>query len=738
MELWSEEYQQRDAGPYRVLVTIGSEQDLDALLATAYAIAKAREGEVRVLNVTRRGNPPSWLRIPDKYDDVPMTVVTRTGRSVGTIILAETRSYRPDLLVLRLSGHLNHGAYQLGRVLDPVVQHAACEVIVQRGTIAPDVQRVLIPAAGGPNAPRALTLARSLAPQARITALYVAGPRAGETDVLIGRARLYSMLERLSPEDQAVVDTEVVRAAAPVEGILTEAQTGDYGLVILGAGNEGPIERFLFGDIPQAILDQSNKPVIVFRRRLGYLGSFWRRAWGRVFGLLPPLTIQEQAEVQRTIRRGSQPSSDFLVMLTLAAALAALGLLMDNAAVIIGAMIVAPLMTAILGMGLSIVLGDLRFFWRATATTLRGTFLAVLMGALVGVLVPGAEPTAAILLRAEPTVLDLAVALLAGLAAAYAISRKEVSAALAGVAIAASLAPPLANIGLGLAFESRSIAIGSTLLFLANLVAIVAAGGFLFLWMGFHPHPGDPDRVMTRRRGFLTFGLLLVLVTIPLLILTQRSLSSVHFKRTVESAISAEIRQIPGGEVMEWNYEIAEDGTLNLDLIIRAFGTLYHQEARDLQERIAARIDMPVALTLATVPTQQLRAYAPPTPTLTPTLTPTGAPPQTPTPTPTATHTPSATPTQTPTPAPMPTFTPWPTHTPTATPWLLLVSDSQPAGLSVYYSPNGIVMGSLPEGTFVVVLDGPVRVNNITWVRITASALYLEGWVDGSYLTALP
>ncbi len=199
--------------------------------------------------------------------------------------------------------------------------------------------------------------------------------------MLIGRTRLDMMVDQLSPQDRAVVETKVVPAASPVEGILTEAQTGDYDLVILGAGNEGPIDRFLFGDVPQAVLDQSNKTVLVVRRRLGYLGSFWRRAWGRVFGLLRPLTIQEQAEVQRTIRRGSQPSADFSVMLTLASALAALGLLMDNAAIIIGAMIVAPLMTPILGMGLSIVLGDLRFFWKAAATTVRGVLLAVIMGA---------------------------------------------------------------------------------------------------------------------------------------------------------------------------------------------------------------------------------------------------------------------------------------------------------------------------------------------------------------------
>jgi uncharacterized hydrophobic protein (TIGR00271 family) len=438
------------------------------------------------------------------------------------------------------------------------------------------------------------------------------------------------------------------------------------------------------------------------------------------------------------MRRGAQPTPDFFVMLTLAAALATLGLLMDSPAIIIGAMIVAPLMTAILAIGLSIVLGDLRFFWRATATTLRGILLAIVMGFIVGQIVPGAEPTDAILSLAAPTVLDLAVALTAGAAAAYAVSRKDVSAALAGVAVAASLTPPLVNIGLGLAFLDWRIAWGAGLLFLANWVAIVATSGFIFLWMGFRPRPGDPDRVAARRRGFYTFGVLLVLITIPLLTLTQHSLSDLQFRRSVEFAIVNEIRQIPGGELVRWDYTIGEGDTLNLELTIRASGDVAYPEARDLQERIATHIDMPVALSLGTVPTQRLRAFVPPTPTLTPTMTPTGIPTHTPTPTPTETTTPTSTPTPTPTIPPIPTITPLPTNTPTATPWILRVISVGSAGLRVRYSPDGLVMGRLPQDTPVVVIEGPVNLRGVTWYRITSTTTRLDGWVDGEYLSPAP
>ncbi len=409
---------------YRILVAVGNHQDLDALLYTAHRIAEDQvESEIRVLTITRSGNPPSWFSVPEAYQDTSVTLVTRAGKNPGSLILNEAKAYNPAILILGLSGPLHYGRYLLGRTLDPVIQGATCDVLVQRGELDPDCRRVLIPAAGGPNAPRALTLARRLVPEAEITALYVADERLGKAEVREGQARLELMLEQLDAEDREAVETRVVQAASPIEGILGEAQRG-CGLVILGAGNEGPIDRFLFGDIPQVILSECSTPVIVVRRRLTTIDSFWRKLWKQVFGLVPTLTVEEQAEIQRTTRTGSKPTADFLIMLTLAAALAALGLLMDSPAIIIGAMIVAPLMTAILGMGLSIVLGDARFFWMATATTVRGIVLAILTGFLVGQLVPISEPTGEILLRAQPSLLDLAVALTAGVAAAYAISRK--------------------------------------------------------------------------------------------------------------------------------------------------------------------------------------------------------------------------------------------------------------------------------------------------------------------------
>jgi uncharacterized hydrophobic protein (TIGR00271 family) len=701
MNFRSDPGRQDKSKPYRILVAVHTQTELHALLSTATAFAGSHEcGEIRVITVTRSGNAPSWFTPP--ASPMPVEMITHSGKNVGSAILHAAREYDPDVLLLGTRGPNRRSRYLLGRVLDPVVQGASCDVVVQREELAPEIRRILLPAAGGPNAPHALNLARQLAPEAQIVTMYVADERLGQAEVLIGEARLRMMAEQLSPEDRAVVETKVRQAATPLTGILEEATEG-YDLLLLGARDNGLIDRFLFGDIPQVALDQSPIPIMVVRRRLNHISSFWHRLWAQVYGLVPALTLQEQAEIQRGMRRGSQPSPDFFITLTLAAILAGLGLLMNNAAVIIGAMIVAPLMTAILGMGLSIVLGDLRFFGRAAATTSRGVLIAVAMGFLVGQLVPGASPTETIVRLTQPRILDLAVALTAGMAAAYAVSRREVSAALAGIAIATSLAPPLVNIGLGLAFWDLAIASGAALIFSANLVAIVATSGFVFIWMGFRPQPGDRERATTQRRGFSAFGVLLALITIPFILFTSRSIHDAQVERTIKSIIVSEVEQLPGGEISQWNYLIGEDGTLNLDLSVRVRNTVTYDSAREIQERIAGELGRPVALSLEMIPVQRLRAYVPPVED--PLSTGSSAEAR-------------------PTPLVQESFAVG----------TMQVVGTDTNGLAVRYAPGGMIVGRLPEGALLTVLKGPVDIEGIQWYRVACATTYLEGWIDGAFL----
>ena len=149
-----------------------------------------------------------------------------------------------------------------------------------------------------------------------------------------------------------------------------------------------------------------------------------------------------------------------------------LGLLLNSPAVIIGAMLVAPLMSAIVGLGLGVVEGDSHLLVAAAWATFRGMILAILIGVFLGLVIPDASATPEIMARTRPSVLDLGVALASGAAGAYALCRKNVSAGLAGVAIAAALVPPLTTVGIGVALGRGDIAGGALLLLLTNLIAI--------------------------------------------------------------------------------------------------------------------------------------------------------------------------------------------------------------------------------------------------------------------------
>ena len=172
----------------------------------------------------------------------------------------------------------------------------------------------------------------------------------------------------------------------------------------------------------------------------------------------------------------------------LSAGIAALGLVLDSPAVIIGAMLISPLMGPIMSTGLALAAGDLYLAIKAIAKLVASVSLAVAFSAAIVWLLPFHSVTTEILARTNPTLLDLGVALLSGLAGSIAVSRVgggDGVTTLPGVAIAVALMPPLCTIGFGLGSGANArIMGGAGLLFLTNLVAIVASAFGVFLLAG--------------------------------------------------------------------------------------------------------------------------------------------------------------------------------------------------------------------------------------------------------------
>lgn len=629
-----------DDHAYLVMAVVGEEAQLDPLLKIACALAETRRGKVLLLTVSPDGQRPDWLVIPEKSCPVPVEVRVVAGRNERDIEHATLKvghDADPDLLLVPWQDPPGTGRYHLGPSLDRIMQSVPCDVAVVRGRklkgirrVLDDVaavragkpkeiRRVLVPVAGGPNATLALDMALSLSEEVQVTALYVAREARGQAGISLGREHLETALKPWAGEER--LSLKVRPAPAITEGILAEASS-DYDLVLIGASQESFLDRVLFGNVPRTVATRAPVPVVVVRRGAGVVGVLLQRMGRWLFEALPTLSMAEQVEAYKIIRRGARPDVDFFVMMALAAAIATLGLLINNPAVIIGAMLVAPLMSAVLGIGLGVVQGDLRFLRLAGEALLQGMALAVGVGLLMALTVPGISPTAEILSRTRPNLLDLAVALASGAAGAYALCRKDVSAALPGVAIAAALLPPLTTIGIGLALGNGPIAGGASLLFLTNLVAISIAGGLIFFWLGFRPDPGERKRRLVFQRGVVWMLALLAVLSALLGILTVNSLRQAAFKKAVQEVLTAEIAAREGWELADWQMTGQENETLHLEVYIRASRQVPHQEMAELQTRLAERLQKPVALLLTVIPTTWLEPVAPPNQELETTATP--------------------------------------------------------------------------------------------------------------------
>jgi uncharacterized hydrophobic protein (TIGR00271 family) len=195
-----------------------------------------------------------------------------------------------------------------------------------------------------------------------------------------------------------------------------------------------------------------------------------------------------EADIKRMTERlyldSSRKLSAFWALLMLAAVIAGAGVVADSTATVIGAMIVAPLMTPILGTALAVVLGEARWILRGVLMILAGAATVVAIAILLGLLVPEpvvADTNSQVAGRVSPHLIDLVAALATGVVGAFALVRSDVSDALPGVAIAISLVPPLAVVGLTLESGEPQQALGALLLFATNVASIIATGTLLLL-----------------------------------------------------------------------------------------------------------------------------------------------------------------------------------------------------------------------------------------------------------------
>lgn len=196
---------------------------------------------------------------------------------------------------------------------------------------------------------------------------------------------------------------------------------------------------------------------------------------------ITPLQLEE---VRNELLEESTVTTSYTVLIFSSCIIATLGLLSNNVAVIIGAMIIAPLMLPIRGLGFGALEGNIVLFRRALAAIIIGTILSVVLAFIIGYLVALPAFGSEIISRSRPTLLDLGIAIAAGGISGFAKVKPKISSSLAGTAIAVALMPPVCVIGLGLSQANWSLTIGASLLYLTNLLGITLSCMLIFLVTG--------------------------------------------------------------------------------------------------------------------------------------------------------------------------------------------------------------------------------------------------------------
>ncbi|QEY30999.1 TIGR00341 family protein [Synechococcus sp. RSCCF101] len=262
----------------------------------------------------------------------------------------------------------------------------------------------------------------------------------------------------------------------------------------------------------------------------------------------PAASANENRRTQTEMRLGMQGqaglSQPFLILLLSAAAIASLGLMTNNQSVVVGAMIIAPLMNPIQSFAFALAIDDYRLMRRSLLTLAFGVIATISTACLLNLATPYDLVDSEIISRTHPSLLDLLIALFAGVAGAYASIRKDIPNSIAGVAIAVALVPPLCVAGIALGTSGEvvtafgigqlnrwQILSGGFLLFLSNLVGICVASFTIYISYGF-----GSWKSLLKRLALLLVGV--IVISWPLRITGRNEVAS----RTVSEQLQR-IRQ---------------------------------------------------------------------------------------------------------------------------------------------------------------------------------------------------
>ncbi len=633
---------------YAVIAPINDFERDTGVLSLAAILARENDGHVTVLQVVEVPESQSLdsgtiearqtlreledrLQKVEEYG-VPVEGVVRLSHSASQSIIDTANEGSAKVIVLGWDNARGKKARSNRRgVLEEVMDGATADIVMLNRPIDGEIERVMVSVSGGSHAPKAARLGLSLtkSTDGEVTLLTVVRDPDDEVAVREAEENLVSLQRRLQERSienregllqdigQQVnsnrIKTKLIKSSAPIASVIAEEGDG-YDLVMMGTSEIGILEQRAIGPFQRQLANQCNTPIVIMRAHTGLGTVVARRTFNTVADMLPSLNSRETRDLFQRMRDAAQPNINYFVLITLSAIIATLGLLLNSPAVVIGAMLVAPLMSPIIAVSVGITFGDIKLLRNALTATIQGTVAAIFVGTLIALIVPGDLLTNEVLSRTQPTLVDLMVAVFSGMAGAYAIARREVGEALPGVAIAAALVPPLGTVGVGLALGNPGVAFGALILFTTNFVAITFAASLVFLLLGIRP-PQRADRQRQLLQGLAATIVALLIISIPLGLFLFNGLRQDQLEAQALAMINSRIAEWnEDAELIDFNVEFQTGFPFRQVMVIQ--GTLYTTDTAidydvvDLQTDLQDELAPDVSLDLYAVPVKRLDASA--------------------------------------------------------------------------------------------------------------------------------
>ncbi|MGB0768504.1 MAG: TIGR00341 family protein, partial [Phycisphaeraceae bacterium] len=541
-----------------VLAAMGRDaaDDAEPIPAIRAAVSDYTDAHARMVAAQQETEAdPSHPAEGERTPQAEVVPVKANAEATGEALLEAVADHGTKLLILA-----KHAKAKGDEDALPVklFREASCMVMLLRlGVSSTGVrcQRVLVPTAGGPHATEALKIASGVtrlpdptcaldeAGPAGVDAVYIE-PDLGPEAELVGRRALDKAIKR------AVGDKASEHRVRPIveiakdfrKGLSRVVERGKYDLLLVGAANQWHARKALFSMLPNEMLtDQDSTLTLGVVRQPKPLMTATAERVRQLFSRgIPQLEREDRVSLVERVQNASQWNVDFIALICLSTAIATLGLMQNSTAVVIGAMLVAPLMTPLIGCGLAVVQGNGFLMKNASKSVLLGFLVALVLAMLMGAIVPHAGLTTEMLSRGKPNALDLAVALISGIAAAYATARPNLLGALPGVAIAAALVPPIATSGVALAHGDFVTSAGAAMLFFTNIVAIILGAAAALFAVGMQAqHLHTKEKRWTRHVIMgLTVGA--VILSVPLIYFLYDSLP----KPGINDELMAEIQAV--------------------------------------------------------------------------------------------------------------------------------------------------------------------------------------------------